>query len=179
MAFRPLKKEDVKYLVIHTTASPQKYTWEWIRWYFIKVLKWSVEGYHVFVNDDGHVKRLVQNEHQSNGVRAFRGKDIYIHNGNSFHIVYEGGIDAKGNGIDNRTDIQKEKLKAIVEWYVEEFPNILILGHNQVAQKLCPCFNTIEWLREIGVPEKNIYKTDNYNVLKWHFGYDSKKQKSA
>lgn len=179
MAYRPLHDKDVKYLVIHTTASPQRFDWQWIRHYFIKILKWTVEGYHVFINDDGNIKRLVDNKCQSNGVREFRGKDIHIHNGNSFHIVFEGGIDEKGNGIDNRTEAQKKSLESVVKWYLIQYPHILILGHNQVAQKLCPCFNTIEWLREIGIQEKNIYKGDNYNVLKWHFNYGSKGKTTA
>jgi N-acetylmuramoyl-L-alanine amidase len=179
MAYRDLHDKDVKYLVIHTTASPQKYNWQWIRNYFINILKWSVEGYHVFIDDTGETKRLVDNQYQSNGVREFKGNDIHIHNGNCFNIVYEGGIDEKGNGIDNRTEAQKRQLKAVLAWYLNQYPNLIILGHNQVAKKLCPCFNTILWLREIDVPEKNIYKGDNYNVLKWHFKYDSKNTKKS
>lgn len=167
MAFRKLN--NPKYLVLHTTASPQNFTWQWLRNYFINILKWTVEGYHVVVQSDGFVKRLVSNENQTNGVRYFKGNGIEISNSNSFHICYIGGIDSKGNGIDNRTDAQKQKLEAIIKWYLAEYPEIKILGHNQVAQKLCPCFNPIDWLREIGVPEVNIYKGDNYNVLKWHF----------
>lgn len=167
MALRKL--ENPKYLVIHTTASPQRFNWQWVRNYFINILKWSVEGYHVVIQADGFVKRLVSNENQSNGVRYFKGKDIEISNSNSFHICYLGGIDDKGNGIDNRTEIQTKQLIAILQWYLKVYPNIQILGHNQVAQKLCPCFDTPKWLRSIGVAEKNIYKTDNYNVLRWHF----------
>lgn len=169
MAFRKLV--NPAYLVVHTTASPQRLSWQWLRNYFINVLKWSVEGYHVVIQSDGFVKRLVDNENQTNGVRYFKGADIEISNSNSFHICYIGGIDDKGNGIDNRTDIQKTQLESVLKWYLIEYPDIIILGHNQVAQKLCPCFNTILWLREIGVKEKNIYKGDNYNVLKWHYNY--------
>ena len=167
MAYRKLN--NPKYLVIHTTASPQYFSWQWLRNYFINILKWSVEGYHVVIQADGFVKRLVDNQYQSNGVRYFKGNDIEISNENAFNICYIGGIDDKGNGIDNRTAIQKEKLEAVLEWYLKEYPDIIILGHNQVAQKLCPCFNSILWLRKIGVPEKNIYKSDNYYVLSWHF----------
>ncbi len=167
MAYRILK--EPKYLVIHTTASPQKLSWQWVRNYFINVLKWSVEGYHVVIQADGKVKRLVDNAYQSNGVRRFVGKDIAISNANSFNISWIGGITKTGKGIDNRTEKQKEMLKAVIDWYLEHYPDITILGHNQVAQKLCPCFSVPSWLEELGVPQKNIYKGDNYNVLKWHF----------
>lgn len=187
MAYRPLPDEAVEFIMIHTSASPQEYTWEWIRHYFLQILKWSVEGYHVIVEDIGLVKRLAPHGKQSNGVQAFRSKDIYIHNGNTIHLCWEGGM----NGIDNRTEIQEKELIRTLEWYLWKYPNAKVLGHNQVAVKLCPCFNVIEWARKIeytdlhtnkrriGIPEERIYKGDNFKVLAYHYGYDSKKQKVA
>lgn len=191
MAYRPLPDENVEFIMIHASASPQKYTWEWLRYYFLVIMKWSVEGYHVLIEDTGLVKRLVPHLQQANGTKAFRSDDIYIHNGNTVHICWEGGIDAKGNPTDNRTPIQEQNLIHTLEWYLWKYPNAKVLGHNQVALKNCPCFNVIEWarkieytdlnakIRRIGIPEERIYKGDNFHILAYHYGYDSKKQKVA
>ena len=191
MKYRPLPDEMVEYIVIHTSASPQKYTWQWLRYYFLIILKWSVEGYHVIIEETGLVKRLVPHNAQSNGVKAFRAKDIFISNRNAIHICWEGGIDKNGNPVDNRTEIQEQNLIHVLEWYLWKYPNAKVLGHNQVALKNCPCFNVIEWARQIeytdlhtktrriGIPEERIYKGDNFKVLEYHFGYDSTKQASA
>lgn len=185
MVYRPLPDEAVEFIMVHTSASPQKYTWKWLRHYFLLILKWSVEGYHVIVEETGLVKRLVPHGNQSNGVKAFRGDDIYIHNGNTIHICWEGGIDKNGNPVDNRTDIQTQNLIHVLEWYLWKYPNAKVLGHNQVARKVCPCFNPILWFREIeytdlhtkerriGVPEERIYKGDNFKILSWHFKYSA------
>ena len=183
MAYRPLPDEAVEYIMVHASASPQQYTWEWLRYYFLKILRWSVEGYHIIVEDTGLVKRLVPHNAQSNGVKAFRGEDIYIHNGNTIHLCWEGGL----KGVDNRTEIQEKELIRTLEWYLWKYPNAKILGHNQVAVKLCPCFDVREWARtieytdlatkerRIGIPEWRIYKGDNFKVLEYHYGSKQKK----
>ncbi len=189
--YRPLPDEKVEYIVVHTSASPQHYTWQWLLHFFLNILNWSVAGYHVIVEETGLVKRLVPHGKQSNGVRAFRAKDIFISNRNAIHICWEGGIDAQGNPVDNRTAEQERELIRVLEWYLWKYPNAKILGHNQVALKNCPCFNVIEWARKIeytdlathkrivGIPEWRIYKGDNFKVLEYHFGYDSTTQASA
>jgi len=159
---------NIEYLVIHTTASNSNWTWESVRRYFLEILKQRVEGYHVVIEKSGKVKRLVDNNKIAFGVRAIKFSDIDISNSNSVHVAWIGGIDSKGNGIDNRTQEQKQKLEEIIKWYIKEFPNIKILGHNQVANKFCPCFSVPKYLKSIGINDKNIYFTDNFNVLKWN-----------
>jgi len=116
----------------------------------------------------GKVKRLVDNNKIAFGVRAIKLSDIDISNSNSVHVAWIGGIDSKGNGVDNRTQEQIQKLEEIIKWYIKEFPNIKVLGHNQVANKFCPCFSVPKYLKSIGINDKNIYFTDNFNVLKWN-----------
>jgi N-acetylmuramoyl-L-alanine amidase len=156
----------IKYLVIHTTASPQTWNWQKLQHFFLNSLKWKREGYHVTIQPDGVVKRYIDNTKPSNGVQAYKNETIDISNSNSINISYIGGITAKGQPIDNRTDIQKEKMKEIIEWYLKEYPEIIILGHNQIAAKACPCFSVPKYLQELGVPKKNIYDKDNFTILK-------------
>lgn len=164
--FKTMRKID--YLVIHTTASPLSWTWETVRRYFLQILRHRVEGYHVVIEPNGLVKRLVDNERIANGIRPFKSNDIDISNNNSVHIAWIGGIDSRGNGVDNRTALQSANLLDVIRWYVRVYPDIKVLGHNQVANKFCPCFSVPRFLRSFGFDEKNIYTTDNFNVLKWN-----------
>jgi N-acetylmuramoyl-L-alanine amidase len=159
---------EIKYLVIHTTASPQTWTWQKLQWYFLKMLGWKREGYHITIEPDGTVKRFIDNDKISNGVLPFKGDDINISNNNSVNVSYIGGIDSKGNGVNNITPEQTKALVSIIRWYVKEYPDIKILGHNQVANKFCPCFSVPKLLKTMSLPKQNIYETDNFNVLKWN-----------
>ncbi len=96
-------------------------------------------------------------------------------NGSIKYLAYAGGK-AKGkkskkeqNGVaeipaedkDTRTDQQKDTLATIVKFYVKRFPGIQVLGFNQIPVKEGqenPAFDVGQWLTEIGVPEKNIFK---------------------
>ena len=162
---------EIEYLVIHTSASWQTWTAEALHSYFINYLDWSRPGYHVVIEKSGRVKRLLPNSVRSNGVRAFKRKnDISIRNTNSVNICWIGGI-KRGNmkntilPTDNRTDAQREKLEAVIKWYVNAYPDIKILGHNQVANKACPCFSAPDWCKSVGIPDKNIYRGRHFGRL--------------
>jgi len=153
---------NIQYLVIHTSASWQSWTAEMLKLYFLKTLKWKRPGYHVTVNHKGRVKRILPNRFPSNGVRPYRKNGVSISNANSVNICWIGGIEKNPKGkiipVDNRTEIQSEMLWKVVRWYIKENPNIKVLGHNQIANKACPCFNVPEWLRERGVQQNNIFE---------------------
>jgi hypothetical protein len=77
------------------------------------------------------------------------------------HIAYVGGRTLKeAFDKDTRNNNQKQTLEAIVKFYVLRFPNIVVLGFNEVPAKSgidSPAFSVNDWLREIGVAEKHIY----------------------
>jgi len=153
----------IKYLVIHTSASWQTWTAEMIKLYFLRTLKWKRPGYHVTVSATGRVKRILPNRLSSNGVRPYRKNGVSISNSNSVNICWIGGIEKNLQGkiipVDNRTEIQEERLWAVIKWYLQHYPDIQILGHNQIANKACPCFDVRVWLKEKGVPDKNIFNS--------------------
>lgn len=78
------------------------------------------------------------------------------------HIAYVGGRTLKEAwGKDTRTDEQIETLTAIIKFYIMRFPDIVVVGFNEMENKVDhenPGFEVKEWLEEIGIPEKNIYK---------------------
>ncbi len=83
-------------------------------------------------------------------------------NRNARHICYIGGMSADLKQVkDTRTAEQTETLKKYVLETLENHPDIIVVGHNQVQNKACPSFDVPNWLSEIGVHEYNIGQWSN------------------
>jgi N-acetylmuramoyl-L-alanine amidase len=64
------------------------------------------------------------------------------HNANSIGICYIGGLDEKtGKPKDTRTKEQKEAILNLLRNLTGKLPIGKITGHNQYANKACPCFD--------------------------------------
>ena len=155
-------------LVIHCTATPEgrEVTRDDIeRWHTLPVSLggrgWKQVGYSDMIMLDGELVNLVpyndDNEvdpwEVTNGVKGINGK--------ARHIVYVGGTDSKGNAKDTRTVPQLSTMIDYIDDMIEKHPDIKIAGHNQFAPKACPSFDVPTWLEELGIPDKNIYETNN------------------
>ena len=150
---------QMKYLVIHCTATPEgrDVTSAEIRhWHTDPVSKggrgWKQVGYTDLIHLDGTMERMVQNNEDAevdpwevtNGVKGY--------NSVSRHIVYAGGVAKDGKTAkDTRTEAQRKALTAYVRNFHERFPSIRIVGHNELAAKACPSFDVQKWLKEIGI----------------------------
>jgi hypothetical protein len=76
----------------------------------------------------------------------------------SRHVVYVGGLTSDGKAAkDTRTKEQLQAMRNYIVQTIAQHPDILVCGHNQFAAKACPSFNTVAWLKAIGIPAKNIY----------------------
>jgi N-acetylmuramoyl-L-alanine amidase len=104
---------------------------------------WKLPGYHHIIKADGTIVDLLPIEQVSNGVAG--------HNANSIHISYIGGVDKKGNAIDNRTDAQKTAQICLLKKYHAMFPDVIICGHRDFkgVSKSCPSLDTDAWLKSI------------------------------
>ena len=150
---------QMKYLVIHCTATPEgrDVTSAEIRhWHTDPVSKggrgWKQVGYTDLIHLDGTVERMVGNNEDAevdpwevtNGAKGY--------NSVSRHIVYAGGVAKDGKTAkDTRTGAQRKALTAYVRNFHERFPSIRIVGHNELAAKACPSFDVQRWLKEIGI----------------------------
>ena len=150
---------QMKYLVIHCTATPEGRevsSAEIRHWHTDPVSKggrgWKQVGYTDLIHLDGSVERLVQNNEDArvdpwevtNGAKGY--------NSVSRHIVYAGGVAKDGKTPkDTRTEAQKKALRDYVRDFHRRFPQIKIVGHNELAAKACPSFDVKAWLKEIGV----------------------------
>ena len=131
---------EIKNIVIHCTATHQSATVSGIMNYWKNKLGWKSPGYHYLIDKDGNIHNLQPIERPSNGVAG--------HNKNSIHVSYIGGIDKKGNPIDNRTEPQIKSMIEIIKELKAQFNDAKILGHRDFpnVKKACPCFDVTEWL---------------------------------
>lgn len=130
-------KRAIKYIAIHCTATQPTATIAAILRYWKDHLGWKNPGYHLLIEPNGTINRLLPFDGIANGVRGF--------NNHTIHISYIGGITKEGKPIDNRTDKQK---KAIIDCIAEvkewsDNKNLIIQGHRDFPNqnKACPCFD--------------------------------------
>ncbi len=152
----------IKYLVIHATATPEgrEVTKQDIeRWHLSPKPQgrgWSRVGYSMLIQMDGTIVHLhpFDNDDFIDAYEITNGaKGI---NSVSRHIVYSGGLDKNMRPKDTRTYEQKNAMYQIVHNYVKRYPWIKAIGHNEIANKACPCFDVPKWLREKGIDDKHI-----------------------
>lgn len=134
---------EIKYLVVHCTATSQETKIQSIIDYWKKVLRWKNNGYHYIIDKNGNCSKITPLDKIANGVKGYNQYCI--------HISYIGGIDSKGKAVDNRTIAQKESLLYYLRDLKRKFPKAKILGHREFAgvKKECPCFNASEEYSEI------------------------------
>ena len=139
----------LQYLVIHCTATPEgrEVTSDEIRhWHTAPVSEggrgWRQVGYTDMIHLDGKVERLVENNEDdsvdpweiTNGATGY--------NGISRHVVYVGGVAKDGRTPkDTRTLKQMMALETYVKDFHNRFPDIRIVGHNELSTKACPSFD--------------------------------------
>ena len=72
--------------------------------------------------------------------KATIGAHCTGHNAISIGICYIGGLSKDSKPKDTRTPQQRESMLSLIEQLCEEFPRVTIHGHNEFANKACPCF---------------------------------------
>lgn len=146
-------------LVIHCTATPEGrlVSAEDIRhWHTapraVGGNGWKQVGYTDMFHQSGAVERLVDNNEDANvdPWEVTNGASGY--NSTSRHVVYVGGLAADGKTPrDTRTPQQLAAMEAYVKDFHARFPEVKIVGHNQLAAKACPSFDVPRWLGSIGI----------------------------
>jgi N-acetylmuramoyl-L-alanine amidase len=135
---------EIKYIILHCTATLQNASVESIQRYWKEVMKWKDPGYHFIIKPNGSLQNLQPIEKPSNGVAGY--------NANSIHISYIGGIDREGKPVDNRTDSQRKAMYELVKALKRQFPEAEVKGHNDFTdKKACPSFKVSDWLKQVGL----------------------------
>ena len=126
---------NIKYIVIHATATPQDAKISSIVNYWKNVLNWKNPGYHYIIDRFGNVVNLLPIELVSNGVQGYNSQTI--------NISYVGGIDKSGKPKDTRTEAQKQSILKLLKELRVKFPKAKIQGHRDFpnVKKACPSFD--------------------------------------
>jgi N-acetyl-anhydromuramyl-L-alanine amidase AmpD len=113
---------------------------------------WKQVGYTDMIHLDGRVERLVQNNEDANVDPWEVTNGAAGYNSVSRHVVYVGGLAKDGKTAkDTRTPQQLAALRNYVSDFHRRFPDVKIVGHNQLAAKACPSFSVPQWLLSIGI----------------------------
>lgn len=153
------------YLVIHCTATPEGRnvsSADIRKWHTSPINQggrgWKQVGYSDMIHLNGIVENLVPYDCDDEVDKWEITNGATGINSISRHVVYVGGTDKTGKPKDTRTNEQKVALANYVKGMILQHPYIKVAGHNQFAQKACPSFDTVKWLKAIGVADKNIHK---------------------
>lgn len=131
---------NIKYIVLHCTATQQSATVEAIQNYWKQQLGWKNPGYHYIISANGDIKQLLDESLVANGVAGY--------NSVSIHVSYVGGVDPHNIPKDTRTPEQLVAMKAIVKRLKGKYPDAIIQGHRDFpnVRKACPSFDVKSWL---------------------------------
>ena len=121
-------------IIIHCSATPagRHFTVQDLdRWH--RARGFSSIGYHYVIYLDGSI-------HPGRPVEDI-GAHCLGHNVHSIGVCYIGGLDADTlEPADTRTHEQRTALRELLAKLQEQYPGATVHGHNEFADKACPCF---------------------------------------
>lgn len=143
MAALKLNPEDVRYLVVHCSATQAKANIgvkEITRMH--RERGFLTIGYHFVIRRDGTVEK-------GRALDAI-GAHAEGWNSRSLGICLVGGIDKDMKPQDNFTSDQYAALAVLLQDLRKGFPKASILGHRDLpnVKKDCPCFDVRSWVKE-------------------------------
>lgn len=125
----------INQIIIHCsdTIEGKNFTVDDIRrWH--KARGWTDIGYHYVVYLDGSIHKGRNEE--------VVGAHCEGHNAHSIGVCYIGGKEAGTfRAKDTRTKAQKEALIRLLMKLVCKYPDAEIVGHRDLANRKCPCFD--------------------------------------
>lgn len=134
-------KRNIKFIVIHCTATQPNAKLENIQKYWKEVKGWKdVPGYHYVIKTNGEIVKLLDESKNSHGV--------YAHNSECINLSYIGGIDESGKPKDTRTRSQEVAMFDKIVELTEKYPGAKVVGHRDFpgVKKACPSFDVKTWL---------------------------------
>ncbi|XPV77722.1 MAG: N-acetylmuramoyl-L-alanine amidase [Desulfovibrio sp.] len=136
-----LKAEDVKYIVVHCSATPPDMdigVAEIDQWH--RERGWKGCGYHAVIRRNGALQPARFEDEVGAHCKGFNRK--------SFGICLVGGVDEVGDAEFNFTQAQMSMLSIIIPQLQRKFPNAVAVGHRDLnPYKDCPCFEVDEYVK--------------------------------
>ena len=113
-----------------TSSAAQIDTWHRQRGFHLGI------GYHYVVRRNGQI--------EPGRPEYMVGAHCKNHNSHSIGVCYEGGLDARGQPADTRTEEQKVALRRLLKDLRGRYPRALIVGHHDLnPHKACPCIENV------------------------------------
>ena len=111
---------------------------------------WDRFGYTAFINPDGKGHLLTPHDEDDIIDSDEMTWGASGHNSHSRHICLVGGYGSNANDdfFDHYTTGQFNAIIYEIAYYKKFFPDVEIIGHNNVAQKACPGFDVKKFLVE-------------------------------
>ena len=131
------KLKEVKYLVVHCTATKCNRPFSVENLVACGEAKYGQCSYHYYVRRNGDV--IPQLPETVQGVHARH------YNYCSLGIVYEGGLDENGQPADTRTEAQKHSLYELLKELTAEYPDARIIGHCELPKQRVPIELVLNW----------------------------------
>ncbi len=137
----PSKLEMVDYIVVHCSATlfGSDVGADTLRMMHLK-RGFDDVGYHWIVKLDGEIE-AGRND-------CLQGAHCQGYNHNSIGVCYIGGLDPDGKPANTLTARQEQSLKSLCCELKKKYPSARIVGHNQVSNKSCPCFDVGQWVKQ-------------------------------
>ena len=111
-----------------TSSAAQIDTWHRQRGFHLGI------GYHYVIRRNGEI--------EAGRPEYLVGAHCKDHNAHSIGVCYEGGLNARGQPADTRTEAQKKTLLSLLRALKVDYPDALIVGHHDLNPlKACPCFD--------------------------------------
>lgn len=129
-------------IIVHCSATKPSMNIgaDWIRKVHVQQNKWRDIGYHFIIRRNGTVEagRPVDQV----------GAHCEGHNLETIGICMVGGLSETGRAENNFTPEQFSAVQLLIHSLVKQYPAIVKLsGHNDYANKACPCFNVHDKLK--------------------------------
>lgn len=140
----PGKLAEVEYIIIHCSATPygEDIDADGLRLMHLQ-RGFDDVGYHWVIKIDGTVEKGRD--------MSLQGAHSRGYNHNSIGVCYIGGIDENQIPANTMTEAQEESLAALCKELKSKYPSAKIIGHNQISDKCCPCFDVEQWVKRNGI----------------------------
>ena len=132
---KPLKPEDVKWIVVHCSASKCNHPFTVKKLIETGKERFGQPSYHYYVLRNGSIVPILP--------ESVRGVHAVGYNHCSIAVCYEGGLNPNGDAADTRTEMQKHALYELLKQLRGDYPQARIVGHRELPHvaKDCPCFD--------------------------------------
>lgn len=134
----PKPLHHVKYIIVHCSATAFGFDagTETLRLIHLQ-RGFDDVGYHWIIKINGDI--------EAGRSENLQGAHCEGHNHHSIGVCYVGGLDADGQPANTLTANQDVALVALCKNLKKKYPMAKIVGHSQIANKCCPCFNVEKW----------------------------------